>query len=207
MAVVYPSKEWLDELLRVVNSDEEYKRVAANWEGDYLVISEIDETALKDFHNPKILRGFLSLVYAIPKERREKFKGTPSEVFLQKLGLSVDEDVDVDSLNYDELTKKVAEIKLDEVKGAAMYIWLDFWHGEMRHAEPVAPGEKEDARFKLSGPYAAFKEMIFKKIDPTTMIMQGKLKLQGDLAYMMRNIATVRKYNELQNSIEIDTDP
>ncbi len=207
MAVVYPSKEWLDELLRVVNSDEEYKRVAANWEGDYLVISEIDEQALKDFQNPKILRGFLSLVYAIPKEKRAKFKGTPSEVFLQKLGLPVDEDVDVDSLNYDELTKKVSEIKLDEVKGAALYIWLDFWHGEMRHAEPVAPGEKDDAKFKLSGPYAAFKEMIFKKIDPTTMIMQGKLKLQGDLAYMMRNIATVRKYNELQNSIEIDTDP
>jgi putative sterol carrier protein len=207
MAVVYPSKDWLDELLRVVNSDEEYKRVAAKWEGDYLVISELDEAALQDFQNPKILRGFLSLVYALPRERREKLKGTPSEVFIQKLGLSLDEDVDLDSLNYDELTKRVAEVKLEEVKGAAMYIWLDFWHGEMRHAEPVAPGEKDDAKFKLSGPYAAFKEMLYKKIDPTTMIIQGKLKLQGDLAYMMRNVATVRKYSELQNSIEIDTDP
>lgn len=207
MAVVYPSKDWLDELLRVVNSDEEYKRVAAKWEGDYLVISELDEAALQDFQNPKILRGFLSLVYALPRERREKLKGTPSEVFIQKFGLSLDEDVDLDSLNYDELTKRVAEVKLEEVKGAAMYIWLDFWHGEMRHAEPVAPGEKDDAKFKLSGPYAAFKEMLYKKIDPTTMIIQGKLKLQGDLAYMMRNVATVRKYSELQNSIEIDTDP
>ncbi|WP_290596972.1 MULTISPECIES: SCP2 sterol-binding domain-containing protein [unclassified Archaeoglobus] len=207
MAVVYPSKDWLDELKRVVNSDEEYKKVAANWEGDYLVISEVDEEALNDFKNPKILKGFLSMIYALPKERRAKYKGTPSEVFLNKLGLSLDEDVDLDSLNYEELTAKVAEIKIEEVKGAASYIWLDFWHGELRHAEPVAPGEKDDARFKLSGPYAAFKEMIFKKIDPTTMIMQGKLKLQGDLAYMMRNIAAVRKYNELQNSIEIDTDP
>lgn len=207
MAVVYPSKEWLEELLRVVNSDEEYKRVAANWEGDYLVISEIDEQALKDFQNPKILKGFLSMVYALSKDRREKFKGTPSEILFSKLGLPLDEEIDIEELNYDELTEKVASIKPDEVKGAALYIWLDFWHGELRNAEPVAPGEKDDARFKLSGPYAAFKEMIFKKIDPTTMIMQGKLKLQGDLAYMMRNVAAVRKYNELQNSIEIDTDP
>lgn len=207
MAVVYPSKEWLEELLRVVNSDKEYKRVAANWEGDYLVISEVDEQALKDFQNPKILRGFLSMVYAISEDRREKFKGTPSEILFSKLGLSLSEEIDIEKLNYDELTEKVAGIKLDEVKGAALYIWLDFWHGELRNAEPVAPGEKDNARFKLSGPYAAFKEMIFKKIDPTTMIMQGKLKLRGDLAYMMRNIAAVRKYNELQNSIEIDTDP
>ena len=205
MAVVFPSKEWLDEVKKAVNSDEEYKKVAANWEGDYLIIIEMDEEALKDFQKPKVLKGFLSMIYTLPKDRRAKYKGTPLENLLTKIGLSLDDDVDLDSLNYEELAAKAADLSAEDVKGAAVYIWLDFWHGEMRAAEPVAPGEKDDARFKLSGSYAAFKEMVFKKLDPTMMIMQGKLKLQGDLAYMMRNIATVRKYNELQNSVEIDT--
>ncbi len=59
MAVVFPSKEWMEELFKKVNSDEEYRRVAANWEGDYLCIVELDEEALKDFQNPKVLKGFL----------------------------------------------------------------------------------------------------------------------------------------------------
>ncbi len=205
MAVVFPSKEWLDEVKKAVNSDEEYRRVAANWEGDYLIIIEMDEEALKDLQNPKILRGFLSMVYTLPKERRLKYRGTALENLLTKIGLSLEEDAE--SFNFEELAKKASALTPEDLKGAAVYIWLDFWHGEMRAAEPVAPGEKDDARFKLSGSYAAFKEMVFKKLDPTMMIMQGKLKLQGDLAYMMRNIATVRKYNELQNSVEIDTDP
>jgi len=204
---VYPSKEWLDELKKKVNSDELYKKVAANWEGDYLCIVEVDQEALKEFQKPKVLGGLISMLAAIPKEKRAAYKGTPTEKFAKLLGLEIDQDIDLSKLNLEEMAKKVAQIKPEDVKGAAVYIWLDFWHGEMRHAEPVAPGEKDDAKFKLSGPYAAFKEMLYKKIDPTTMIIQGKLKLQGDLAYMMRNVATVRKYSELQNSIEIDTDP
>jgi putative sterol carrier protein len=207
MAVVYPSPEWLEELKKRVNSDEEYKRVAANWEGDYLVITEIDEEALKDFQNPKILAGYLRMVAMLPPERRVKFRGTPGEVFMNKIGISLEEDLDVSKLNVEEMAKKVAEINLDEVKGAATYLWMDFWHGELRSVEVVAPGEHEDAKFKLRGPYSVFKEMVMGKGDPTSLVMRGKLKLEGDLAYMMRNMAAVRRYNELQASIEIDTDP
>ncbi|MEM2727051.1 MAG: SCP2 sterol-binding domain-containing protein [Archaeoglobaceae archaeon] len=204
MAVVFPSKDWLDELKKRVNSDETYRKVAANWEGDYLCIIEVDQEALKDFQKPKVLGGVISMLLAIPKEKRNAFKGTPTEKLIQKLGFSIDQDIELSKLNLDELAKKVAEIKLEEIKGAAMYVWLDFWHGDMRHSESVAPGDVKTPRFVLSGPYAAFKDIVLGKVDPTTQIMRGKLKLKGDLGYMMRNTATVNRFSQLMSSLPID---
>lgn len=205
MAVVYPSKEWLDELKKKVNSDELYKKVAANWEGDYLCIVEVDQEALKEFQKPKVLGGLISMLAAIPKEKRAAYKGTPTEKFAKLLGLEIDQDIDLSKLNLEEMAKKVAQIKPEDVKGAAVYIWLDFWHGEMRHADPVAPGDVKNPRFVLSGPFAAFKEIVTGKVDPTTQIMRGKLKLKGDLGYMMRNTATVNRFSQLMASVPIES--
>jgi len=204
MAVVYPSVDWLNELLRVVNSDATYKRVAANWEGDFLCIVEMDQEALKDLQKPKVLRGLVSLLAAIPKDKRTTFKGTPTEKFVQKLGIALDQDIDLSKLDFEEMARKVAEIKLDEIKGASLYIWLDFWHGELRNAKPVAPGEIPSPRFTLTGPYAAFKEVVSGKVDTTTQIVRGKLKLKGDLGYMMRNVAAVTRFGQLMSSIPIE---
>lgn len=205
MAVVFPSKEWLDELLRKVNGDETYRKVAAKWEGDFICIVELDEEALKDFQKPKVLRGLMSLWAAISAEKRTAYKNTPTEKFAQKLGIAIDQDIDLSKLNFEELAKKVRELKLDEIKGASFHIWLDFWHGELRNAKPVAPGEIPSPRFVLSGPYAAFKELVMGKVDTTTQIVRGKLKLKGDLGYLMRNVAAVTRFGQLMSSIPIDT--
>jgi putative sterol carrier protein len=204
MAVVYPSVDWLNELLRVVNSDATYKRVAANWEGDFLCVVEMDQEALKDFQKPKVLRGLVSLLAAIPKDKRTAFKGTPTEKFAQKLGIALDQDIDLSELDFEEMARRVAEIKLDEIKGASLYIWLDFWHGELRNARPVAPGEVPSPRFTLTGSYAAFKEVVTGKVGTTTQIVRGKLKLKGDLGYMMRNAAAVTRFGQLMSSIPIE---
>jgi len=201
MAVVFPSKEWMSELLKKVNSDEQYKRVAANWEGDYLVTVQLDSEALKDFQNPEKIKGFLEMLETIPKEKRDEFKGKPEEKFLNKLGINLQDDFS--KLDFNAVAKKVADVKIGDVKGAALYMWMDFWHGQLRNLLVVTPGEKENARFKLSGPYAVFKQLVSGKADAITLIVGGKLKLQGDLAYMMRNMAAVRRFTELMASIPI----
>ncbi|WP_202320495.1 SCP2 sterol-binding domain-containing protein [Archaeoglobus neptunius] len=200
MPVVFPSKEWMDELYRKVNADEEYRRVAANWEGDYLCVVELDEEALKDFQNPKILKGFLGMLNSIPKDRREKFRGTPTEKFLQSLGISIDDDLE--SVDVEEAAKKITDDIL--VEGATLNLWMDFWHGELRNIEVAAPGEHEDSKFKLIGPYAVFKLLVKGKSDAISLVVSGKLKLQGDMAYMMRNMATVKKFTDLMASIPIE---
>ncbi|MCX8172284.1 MAG: SCP2 sterol-binding domain-containing protein [Archaeoglobaceae archaeon] len=204
MAVVYPSKEWMDELLKKVNSDEQYKKVAANWEGDFLVQVLLDNEALKDFQDPEKLAGFISMLATIPPEKWVKFKGRAEEKLLNKLGIPLDPGkLDISKLNVNELSKKMANIKIEEVQGASISIWMDFWHGQLRNLEVVAPGEKETARFKLTGPHGVFKQLVGGKADAITLIVGGKLKLQGDMAYMMRNMAAVRRFTELMASIPI----
>uniref|UniRef100_A0A7J2TJE2 SCP2 domain-containing protein n=1 Tax=Archaeoglobus fulgidus TaxID=2234 RepID=A0A7J2TJE2_ARCFL len=201
MAVVFPSKEWMDELMKRVNSDEQYKKVAANWEGDYLVSVQLDGEALKDFQNVEKIKGFLEMMDTIPKEKRAEFKGKPEEKFLNKLGINLDDDFS--KLDFSAIAKRVADVKLEEVRGAALYMWMDFWHGQLRNLLVVTPSEKVNARFKLSGPYAVFKQLVAGKSDAITLIVGGKLKLQGDMAYMMRNMAAVRRFTELMASIPI----
>jgi putative sterol carrier protein len=201
MAVVFPSKEWMSELLKKVNSDEQYKKVAANWEGDYLISVQLDSEALKDFQNVEKLKGFLEMLNTIPKEKRAEFKGKAEERFLNKLGLDINDDFS--KLDFNVIAKKVAGIKPEEVSGAALYMWMDFWHGQLRNLLVVTPSERANARFKLSGPYAVFKQLVSGKADAITLIVGGKLKLQGDLAYMMRNMAAVRRFTELMASIPI----
>lgn len=197
----------MEELYKKVNSDEEYRKVAANWEGDYLCVVELDEEALNDFKNPKVLAGFLGMLDTIPKEKRKRFKGTPNEKLLAAFGLSLD--ADLSSANTDEIAKKISEMDvsalLEEVKGASLNLWMDFWHGELRNIKVAAPGEYEDARFKLIGPYSVFKQLVMGKSDAITLVISGKLKLQGDMGYMMRNMATVRKFTELMASIPIES--
>ncbi|MET1124577.1 MAG: SCP2 sterol-binding domain-containing protein [Archaeoglobaceae archaeon] len=215
MAVVFPSKEWMEELYRAANSDEEYRKVAANWEGDFLCIVELDAAALSDFQNPKTLRGFLSMIDTVPKEKRMKYKGTPSGNFMEAIGLPIEKLAEYDvgeldkllsdlGVSVDELAKKIAELKPEDFKGASLNVWLDFWHGELRKVEVAPPGEHEDARFKLIGPYATFKQLVQGKADAITLVVGGKLKLQGDLSYMMRNMAAVRKFTQIMGSIPIE---
>jgi len=203
--VVYPSLEWMEEVRRRVNSDEELKKVAANWEGDYLCRIEVDEEALKDLKNPQRLAGFIAMLATIPVEKWDKFKGKPEEKFLNKLGIELDpEKLDVSKLNAEELAKKVSEIRVEEVKGSATYLWMDFWHGELRNIEFVAPGEHENAKFKLFGTYGVFKQLITGKSDPITLVVSGKLKLQGDVGYMMRNMNAVRRFMQIMSSVPIE---
>jgi len=39
MSVIFPSAEWLAELEAKLNSDEKYREIAKNWEGDIFSIS------------------------------------------------------------------------------------------------------------------------------------------------------------------------
>jgi len=44
MAYKFPSSEWLQALEEKINSDQQYARIASNWEGDLLFVIEKDET-------------------------------------------------------------------------------------------------------------------------------------------------------------------
>ena len=75
-----------------------------------------------------------------------------------------------------------------------LWAWMDLWHGECRSARMVGPAEGETAPYVIRAPYTRWKDVLRGDLDPVKGMMQGKLKLQGDLPTIIRY---VRAANEL----------
>jgi putative sterol carrier protein len=75
-----------------------------------------------------------------------------------------------------------------------LWAWLDLWHGECRAARMVDPEEGLGAPYVIRAPYTRWKDVLRGDLDPVKGMMQGKLKLQGDLPTIIRY---VRAANEL----------
>ena len=75
-----------------------------------------------------------------------------------------------------------------------LWALLDLWHGECRAASMPAPADGERAPYVIRAPYSRWKEVLRGDLDPVKGMMQGKLKVQGDLAMIVRY---VRAANEL----------
>jgi putative sterol carrier protein len=71
---------------------------------------------------------------------------------------------------------------------------LDLWHGECREAKMRDAAESGGAPYVIRAPYSRWKEVLRGDLDPVKGMMKGKLKLQGDLAMIVRY---VRAANEL----------
>jgi putative sterol carrier protein len=86
-----------------------------------------------------------------------------------------------------------------------IYAWLDLWHGKCRDATYDMPKDQaEKAKFTIRAPYSRWKEVIKKELDPIKGMMQGKLKLTGDLPTIVRY---VKASNELVNIAgEVETE-
>ena len=91
----------------------------------------------------------------------------------------------------------VFEAEPDKGVPEEIWAWLDLWHGDCRDAKyGLSPDEGEKSRFVIRAPYSRWKEVIKKELDPVKGMLQGKLKLKGDLPTIMRH---VRAANELVN--------
>ncbi len=75
-----------------------------------------------------------------------------------------------------------------------LWAWLDLWHGECRAGRMVSPEEGAKAPYVIRAPYARWKQVLAGDLDPVKGMMQGKLRLEGDLPTIIRY---VRAANEL----------
>lgn len=121
MAAIFPSEDWLKELDKKLNSDEKYREIAKNWEGD--------------------------IFFQIEPEGNLK----------------------------DRLT-----------------FYLDLWHGACRKVEyNPDPSTYPKPTFTLSASYDNITAVLSGKLNPMTAMMTMKLKVSGNMGYMMRNVPTV----------------
>ena len=129
----FPSEEWLNEYVGLINESQDYREAAATWEGDVTYVFEA-----------------------------EPDKGVPDD----------------------------------------LYAWLDLWHGECRGSKYGVPEEVGSAaKFVIRAPYTRWKEVIRKELDPVKGMMQGKLKLKGDLPTIVRYVKAANVLVNLAGSV------
>jgi putative sterol carrier protein len=75
-----------------------------------------------------------------------------------------------------------------------VWVWLDLWHGRCRAGGVVAPERGARARYVIRAPYSRWKDVVRGRLDPVKGMMQGKLRVHGDLPTIIRY---VRAANEL----------
>lgn len=118
----------------------------------------------------------------------------PSDEWLQSL---------MHKLNSDEKYAQTAkgwegDLLFDILPGGALdrnvKIYLDLWHGKCRGVEVLEEGENREVAFVLEAPFDNFSRVLKGELDPMQAMLTRKLKVKGNMAYMLRNVPTVLEF-------------
>lgn len=202
MALVFGSMEWYEKVKELANKNEDFKKGTADWEGAMRTVVIYDEELLKDYSKEEYVRSFMGTLGLVSKEERVKaYEGTPVEELMKKLGYSLD--VDVADIDPAESAKRFSQLTVDDVKGVETHGVFEPHHGVLKEMRPILPDEYKDARFALTGRYSAWKAMATGKANSTQLVMSGKMKLEGDMSYIMRHMAAMNALNSIYQQIEL----
>lgn len=119
-----------------------------------------------------------------------------------------------EKLNSDEKYAQIAKkwegdlIFLVEPDGnlkEQLTFYLDLWHGACRSVD-YDPGLEKypDPVFRLTAKYNNIAAILTGKLDPMTAMMTNKLKVKGNLGYMMRNVPTVLDFVRCAREVTSD---
>ena len=77
----------------------------------------------------------------------------------------------------------------------------DLWHGACRGGGVIQADRGREAAYILRAPYSRWKEVVTGELDPIKAMMQGKLKVQGDLPTIVRQVRAANELVELTQQI------
>ena len=135
MAHPFPSEGWLAEFEKVLNTDERYARVAANWEGDFMFVIEPDQGSTE----------------------------------------------------------------------APLQYYMDLWHGKCRRSFVVGLDDKNPPKpaFTLRATRSQFLRVMKGDLDPMQAMLTRRLRVEGNMTYILRNVPTVLDFVRCAKSVEI----
>jgi putative sterol carrier protein len=84
------------------------------------------------------------------------------------------------------------------------YAVLDLWHGECREAGFTTQAEAQEAPFLIRAPYTRWKQVLRSELDPIKGMMQGKLRLRGDLPTIVRHVKAAKELVSIATQIPTD---
>jgi putative sterol carrier protein len=87
-----------------------------------------------------------------------------------------------------------------EAKG----IVLDLFDGEARDVTVGPASEAQKSDFVITAPYSRWKEVATKQLDATKGMLQGKLKLKGDLPTIVRYTKASQEMTECTTRVPVE---
>jgi putative sterol carrier protein len=111
------------------------------------------------------------------------------------------EDYRVAAANWEGDVAFVFEAEPDRNVPEDVWAWLDLWHGSCRAGRIVSAEEGGTARYVIRAPYTRWKEILRGTLDPVKGMMQGKLKVRGDLPTIVRYVAAANELVHLTTTV------
>jgi len=69
--------------------------------------------------------------------------------------------------------------------------YLDLWHGRSREVEYLTGVGEKHADFVISAPFTNWLRILQGELNPVQAMATMKLRVRGNMVYMMRNIPTI----------------
>ena len=84
----------------------------------------------------------------------------------------------------------VIVVEAEPDKGLPVDLWalFDIDHGKVREARIVTPEEGDRATYVISAPYTQWKHVVQGRVDPIKCMLQGKLKVRGDVHTLAQEV-------------------
>jgi putative sterol carrier protein len=98
----------------------------------------------------------------------------------------------------------VVEAEPDKNFPEAKGVLMDLFDGQARAIDMVSDTEAGKADFVISAPYSRWKQVMQRELDPTKGMMQGKLKLKGDLPTIVRYTRASQEMTECTTRIPVE---
>jgi putative sterol carrier protein len=96
------------------------------------------------------------------------------------------------------------QILAEPDRGLHETVWgyLDLWHGTCRRGGVVTEAEAASAAYTLTAPYTRWKDVVRGDLDPIKGMMQGKLRVRGDLPRIVREVRSASELVRLTGDVD-----
>lgn len=95
--------------------------------------------------------------------------------------------------------------QVDYAARSPALLYVDLWHGHCRDAFAVTEtGTAPKAAFRLSASMENFIKVLKSELDPIQAMVTGKIKVQGNMVMMMKNIPAVLEFVRTAQQIETE---
>lgn len=92
-----------------------------------------------------------------------------------------------------------------ETSDESVLYYMDLWHGKCRDCSIlVSEEDKPDAKFVFELPRNQAIKILEDRLDPVGAMVTRKLKVRGNIGYMLRNVPVVLDFIRVCKLVEIE---